>query len=517
MRGLKSFVRITSLAIIFCILLATVSCSVDKDKDGYSDLFGAMSQYYATTDPSLNVPKITVSLVVIIPAGCSAQIFDSAQSIATALTQRSDTEVKVKYDSDYKSSSKETEILVGFTDRMESADFSKDLRVNDYGYGYDGGKIIVAGRTDAGCAKAVEMFLADLSSRAIELSNAKNIKDKVIRGNYTIDKITLCGFEISEYSIVYPDSNSLDEKKAAERLADGICGLGGYLLPVVSDKKVSESTRGICVGATSIFSSAPSDSAGGKASVALSEKGHIELLAQDRFGLSLACDKLLEEILKCNNNKVSEVNIEKMLTFAYDSTDLKLFILNEAFGEGNLDTYRNTVNMINAEAPSVAVFHGCSEYALENLENNLGKIDSLGGRVLYRMADDVRLVEGKIESVADGAVYTLTFESDSGGEPFRWTLVGVIEPSEDGKEREIYSIFNSYCADSSNYPTVALFDMPDYLEDGFLAEHSYIEKKDTGYYINSCGGHFFGNAQRQVDITSDITADIIQTTVYFKK
>ena len=317
MRDLKSFVRITSLVLIFCIALVCVSCSSDNDKDSYGDLFDAMSQYYGTTDPHSDILKITVSLVVIIPAGCSAQVFDSAQSIATALTQRSDTEVKVKYDSDYKSSSKETEILVGYTDRMESADFLKKLRVNDYGYGYDSGKIVVSGRTDVGCAKAVEMFLTDLSSRAIDLSNAKDIKEKVVRGNYTIDKIILCGFEISEYSIVYPESNSLGEKNIAEKLASGICGLGGYVLPIISDKEVSKSTRGICIGKTSISSSVASKADGRKASISLGETGYIEILAEDGYGLSLACDKLLEEILKCNNEKVSEVNIEKMLTFGY--------------------------------------------------------------------------------------------------------------------------------------------------------------------------------------------------------
>ena len=516
MKEFKSFARITSLALIICLLLTFASCSSDKDKDSYSDLFGAMSQYYDTSDTSSAIPKITTRLVVIIPAGCSAGVFDSAQKLAAAFSERADTEVKVKYDSDYKASSKETEILVGATDRMASADFLKILRVNDYGYGYDSGKIVVTGRTDFGCSEAVRIFLEDISSGVIDISNARSIENKIIRSNYAIEKITLGGFELSEYAIVYPEANVHNEKKIAEKLSQSICGLGGYVLPTISDNELADSTRGICVGKTSVSSSVALNKS---TSIILGQTGHIELLAEDEYGLSLASDKLIEMIWNCKIDKVCKVDIEKRQTFDYDSTDIKLFIINEALGEADLDTYRNTANMISAEAPSIAVFHDCTEAVLKNLEGNLGKIDSLGGRVFYRMADGVRFVDGKIENVEDGAVYILTFETDNGGSALCWSLVGVIEPSkcEIAQKKELYAYFSVFCTQALKSPTVALFGMPDYLEEMLLADVDGMEKKGDGYYINSCGGTFFGNDRRHEDISSDLVADVIETVIYFNK
>ena len=98
MKKFRCIICIVSLALMLC--LAFVSCNSDKYK--YSDLFEALSQYYETTGE--NVSKISAQIVITLPAGCSAELLESANGLADALSLRAYDEVKIKYDSDHKAS-----------------------------------------------------------------------------------------------------------------------------------------------------------------------------------------------------------------------------------------------------------------------------------------------------------------------------------------------------------------------------------------------------------------------------
>lgn len=509
MRKFRCIICIVSLALMLCICFAFVSCS--SDEDGYGDLFEALSQYYETTGEALSASKISEKIVITLPAGCSADLLDSAKDLAQALSPMTDTEIKIKYDADYKATSKEIELLIGSTDRAVSADLLGDLRINDYGYCYDGGKIVVAGHTDLACAEAVDLFISDVLSGTVDMSNVKAIEKRIVRDSYELEKIILCGFEASEYAIVYPYENELGESAVANILASEICDLGGYVLPVISDREMSASTRAICVGRISTSVQDATDE--GRVTISIGNGGHVEILAKDAYGLRLAASELVKMIKGYATGKSSKVDIDEALTLEYGKSDLKIFAVNEAFGEGDLEKYSNTVNAIRAEAPTVALLYDCSDAAAENLKNNLGEISSLGGRVFYIMADGVRLIDSDFVEVGDGAVYKLTFEMSGGDVLLRMTIIGVIEPSQSGEE--LYSAFSKIYADSDE-PTVVLFDMPEELEEDFL-ESGGMEKKGDGYYANSCGGAFLASQSRSAQICDDLTADVIETVIYFNK
>ena len=59
-------------------------------------------------------------------------------------------------------SAAEFEILIGNTNREETAEFMKQLRVNDYGYTVIGKKIVIVGGSDDATALAIEKFLDDI-------------------------------------------------------------------------------------------------------------------------------------------------------------------------------------------------------------------------------------------------------------------------------------------------------------------------------------------------------------------
>jgi hypothetical protein len=97
--------------------------------------------------------------------------------------------------------------------------------------------------------------------------------------------------------------------------------------------------------------------------------------------------------------------------------------------------------------------------------------------------------------------------------------VGVNELSMCGsaEKKALYTYFSIFCAERLKEPTVAFFNMPDYLEEILIADVKGMEKKGDGCYINSCGGTYFGNEPRHERISSDMTADVIETIIYFNK
>ena len=129
----------------------------------------------------------------------------------------------------------ECEIIIGSADRDEVRAFLADMRINDWGYGMVGKKLIIAGQTEAGTLRALEEF----SSRYLAEAAAEVFFDSadsvVTPADYQLDSILLDGRELRDYSLVYPARYKLDEKALAELLRDTLTECYGYVLPVVAD------------------------------------------------------------------------------------------------------------------------------------------------------------------------------------------------------------------------------------------------------------------------------------------
>ena len=104
------------------------------------------------------------------------------------------------------------EILIGATNRPESAEALEGLGIDEYVIRVMGDKIVIAGGTDIMTSRAIEAFLALLSAEnGFELSIDLDIKEKVERSAYLValtnqGNSTLEIYDISEGKI---DSDSL--------------------------------------------------------------------------------------------------------------------------------------------------------------------------------------------------------------------------------------------------------------------------------------------------------------------
>ena len=144
----------------------------------------------------------------------------------------------------------EYEILVGATNRPESAEFIRTLRTEDYGYVLRDGKILIAGADDEYTAKAVRKFLQDIvngdTSDGVFYSEED---DTVELGSYPLDSLTIAGVPVQEFDIVYSGTGDCSERLCAERLSSAVADVTGYILTPVEDGG-SDNPNKILVGMT---------------------------------------------------------------------------------------------------------------------------------------------------------------------------------------------------------------------------------------------------------------------------
>ncbi len=145
----------------------------------------------------------------------------------------------------------EFEILVGPTNRAETAEFLSGLRADDYGYGMVGDKLVIAGHDTATTVKAIGLFRTEvLTAKAAEKAEMITAEEGRIKvGAYSIESATLNGLAIGEYTVVYDASNKQSEKAFAEYLAEEIAAVCGYVLPVVSSEQADVAEKQIRIGA----------------------------------------------------------------------------------------------------------------------------------------------------------------------------------------------------------------------------------------------------------------------------
>lgn len=139
------------------------------------------------------------------------------------------------------------EILVGETNRPESAEMKNGLLEGDYVVKYfpESRRIVIIGGSEEATVKAIEYFLEFCLNEgkiAYDLSYLS-------AGKYAVTSCMLEGSPISEYTVVIPDYADCDEKYAAELTVDKIAEKTGIKLAI--EKMSKASGKGILIGRAS--------------------------------------------------------------------------------------------------------------------------------------------------------------------------------------------------------------------------------------------------------------------------
>ncbi|MBQ2724224.1 MAG: endonuclease/exonuclease/phosphatase family protein [Clostridia bacterium] len=215
-------------ALLLCGML--LSCGNGKYDDISTD-----PAVLETADVGITAEEMA-SYELIRPDKASKELIRTATSVVTALREDFP---DLNYRSDYYREGVDTlaigryEILIGATNRPESAEFLGSLRADDYGFSRIGDKIVIAGHSDDTVAKACELFLEAVENRLNPGVYYQEDMETVIRGEYALDALSLGGIQVQEFEIRYGDRDY--DETAAYKLREKIAEACGYVLNVTED------------------------------------------------------------------------------------------------------------------------------------------------------------------------------------------------------------------------------------------------------------------------------------------
>ena len=240
--------RIRILSLLLALLTVVTLLCACKPEEYTSD----QDQPVEPTVTTLNlIVNGKTSYVIVRDYNASAAVIAAVDGMASSIEKNIGATVTVKECfSDREESSDvkaEKEILVGMTNREESAEALKDLRSNDFTICAKGSKLIIGGGGDEGTLAAITRFVQDFvidqgnpyAVKAGKLQNLSFSSDKAISqsGNYSYTSAHILGASLDNFGIVYPKSakNSEECKTLANELSSYISTQCGYELSVYQD------------------------------------------------------------------------------------------------------------------------------------------------------------------------------------------------------------------------------------------------------------------------------------------
>lgn len=130
----------------------------------------------------------------------------------------------------------EYEILIGDTNRPESAECAKGLKAGDYLITVRGKKLVIVGGSEQALLDAIEEFGNYAAGKAGNAVLDFGVYDEIVfRKIYRAESISIMGKDISEYAIAYKRVNQ-NLPGLAESIRDAISASCGVIPEIVTDK-----------------------------------------------------------------------------------------------------------------------------------------------------------------------------------------------------------------------------------------------------------------------------------------
>ena len=244
-----SFLLVVLLLLFSCLMMA---CSKE---DGSNQPQVATQQSTVpeeTTAPKdEDIPIVHASISVqqlkdyeIVSAkSASGEVVQMAESLRVTMQTVFDMPINKKTANAYNKT--QYEILVGDTNREESATFLENMKWGDYGYGIVGEKLVIAGKNEDGTLAALRAFIQYVSDHEggdVFFSNADSF---LFQQNYPYQSITINGISASEFSIV---CNQEELGGMAYVIRDAIIESCGIAVPIITDVDVTAGNKLIIIG-----------------------------------------------------------------------------------------------------------------------------------------------------------------------------------------------------------------------------------------------------------------------------
>ncbi len=218
-------------SLLICIMLLLSSCSGDI----LDPIITNAPEEFPTSE--LTEAPSAVSLAgykIIRPERAAQSIVSAAVELRIAISE-SFPDVTIS-DDWYNKNAEELpaealEILVGETNRAETASLAAELLEDDFAVKYfpESRRIVILGGSNGATLKAISYFL----EFCLKNGEIESTLSFLSAGQYAVSECILNGAPIEEYSLVIPDKADADEKYAAELITNTVAEKTGIKLETV--------------------------------------------------------------------------------------------------------------------------------------------------------------------------------------------------------------------------------------------------------------------------------------------
>ena len=269
------FARILSLILAVLLLTCSFVACAKEDADGAN---GADPAAEAITLPVVEASFTAYTIVRDYKA--SGTVLGAVSSIQDAFSAYLGCDIPVKecYNDreELEDIVTELEILIGSTNRPESAQVADGLKTNDYRIDIVGKKIVIVGGSDEATEKAIGKFMTGFVQAQ---GNKNEVKQEVKQnltmyknlpeedsnkkydvtidtfssvGKYSIGKATMGGARLDSYTVVYPREGQMAtaNRAFAEELQTYVNKQAGYSMAVKKDAAIVRADYMILIGET---------------------------------------------------------------------------------------------------------------------------------------------------------------------------------------------------------------------------------------------------------------------------
>lgn len=249
---------------------------------------------------------------LIVPSDCSAELLREAYRSASAIAEKTEIPAYVTYEDEATATSaKEAWILIGRLSFAVSRELAKPLRRDDYFCRVaQSGHLVICGGSDSAVVVALTRFRDEILPAATPSSLLHAGGGFSFEGSYDVGTVTLNGFDLREYCIVYAEDAAAQARTVAYALRERISLLGGYCLDVCSERELNGTGRAIILRVEENERNAYWAPTG----------NGISLCAAERLGLSVAARDFCELLLRETEPSTYACTVSAKQAVLYDAS-----------------------------------------------------------------------------------------------------------------------------------------------------------------------------------------------------
>ena len=297
-----------SFLLVLCMLAsALLSCGSQSEELPF-ELLGDE----ALTEPGIAAEPFSAYRIVL-PTSCSATLYSTAKQLAERLTTQTGVASEVFYDTEATAPVPNTfDLLLGKCNRSEAKRALAELRRDDYLCQATASCAVLGGNSEEATLAALTRFYQELFAQATASSLMSETAGFSFSADYEISSITVNGFELFEYTILYDSDASAKELALAKHLQESIRTKGAYMLDLCALKDFQTDHK-------QIYLTVNPEEPKNTYRIFSHEQG-ITISAHDLFGLSLAVPQWLDRLLSPDENRCVALSLESQETISYSNT-----------------------------------------------------------------------------------------------------------------------------------------------------------------------------------------------------